>query len=198
MNGLMLRLTLLALLSCTTMRASAETYSNMSVNDVDPALRTKLVSAVTASESFEDRFEAEVWLTDMSNRLERQVPNVDERLEILRIVHQQATTAGLPPELVLAVIDVESNFDHYAISSASALGLMQVMPFWVDELGYDDKNILFDIRHNILIGCQILKHYLDMENGDLIQGLARYNGSRGKRWYGDRVLDRLRARWFRI
>ncbi len=178
--------------------ARAETFGNMSADDVDPALRSKLLDAVADAESFPDRFDAEVWLTDMSTRLEGKVTDVDERLHILRVVHQEATRAELPPELVLAVIDVESNFDRYAISYASALGLMQVMPFWVDELGYDDQNVLFDIRHNILIGCHILKHYLDMENGDLIRGLARYNGSRGQRWYGDRVLDRLRTRWFRL
>ena len=178
--------------------ARAESFGNMSADDVDPALRSKLLDAVANAESFPDRFDAEVWLTDMSARLEGKVADVDERLHILRVVHQEATRAELPPELVLAVIDVESNFDRYAISYASALGLMQVMPFWVDELGYDDQNVLFDIRHNILIGCHILKHYLDMENGDLIRGLARYNGSRGQRWYGDRVLDRLRTRWFRL
>ena len=99
---------------------------------------------------------------------------------------------------MLAVIDVESNFDRFAISSASALGLMQVMPFWVDEVGYSDKNLLFDIDFNILLGCRILKYYLDMENGDLIQGLARYNGSTGRRWYGDRVIERLRRKWYRF
>ena len=83
-------------------------------------------------------------------------------------MHQQATRAGLPPELVLAVIDVESNFDRFAISSSSALGLMQVMPFWVKELGQGDKNLLFDIDFNVLLGCQILKYYLDMEHGDLV------------------------------
>jgi len=134
----------------------------------------------------------------MSARLTRQVPNPDERLEILKIVHYRALEAGVEPELVLAVIDVESNFDRFAISSASALGLMQVMPFWVDEVGYSDKNLLFDVDFNILLGCRILKYYLDMENGDLIQGLARYNGSTGRRWYGDRVIDRLRSKWYRL
>ena len=175
-----------------------QTYSNLSPNDVDPQLRQTLIAAIEESDSFDDRFHAEVWLTDMSARLSSQVPDAAERLEILRIVHRQATRAGLAPELVLAVIDVESNFDRYAISSASALGLMQVMPFWVKEVGQDDKNLLFDVEFNVLLGCRILKYYLDMENGDLIQGLSRYNGSRGKRWYGDRVLDRLRLKWFRI
>ncbi len=163
----------------------------------DPQLREILVNAVAEADSFEDRFAAEVWLTDMSRRLARQVPNPDERLEILKIVHHEATRSDVAPELVLAVIDVESNFDRYAISSASALGLMQIMPFWVGEVGRQDKNELFDLRFNILLGCKILKYYLDMENGDLVRGLGRYNGSLGKRWYADRVIDRLRTKWFR-
>ena len=163
----------------------------------DPRLREILLTAVAEPNSFEDRFDAEVWLTDMSRRLARQVPDPDERIEILMTVHQQATRAGVTPELVLAVIDVESNFDRFAISSASALGLMQVMPFWVPELGYQDKNDLFKTHVNVLLGSYILKYYLDMEDGDLIQGLARYNGSVGRRWYSDRVIERLRTKWFR-
>lgn len=166
--------------------------------DVDPRLRQVLLAAVAEARSFDDRFTAEVWLADMSGRLARKVPDVDERLKILRTVHQQASHAALPPELVLAVIDVESDFDRFAISSASALGLMQVMPFWVKELGHSDKNLLFDIEFNLLLGCRILKYYIDMERGDLIQGLARYNGSRGRRGYSDRVIERLRTRWYRI
>jgi soluble lytic murein transglycosylase-like protein len=164
----------------------------------DPRLREILLEVVAESSSFEDRFEAEVWLTDMSRRLARQVPDPDERFQILKTVHQQATRAGVVPELVLAVIDVESNFDRFAISSASALGLMQVMPFWVKELGESDKNALFDIQFNVLLGCHILRYYLDKENGDFIKGLARYNGSVGQRWYADRVLERLRTKWFRL
>ena len=164
----------------------------------DPRLRELLLETIADAESFVDRFDAEVWLTDMSRRLARQVPDPEERLAILKTVHKHATLVGLEPELVLAVIDVESNFDRFAISSAGALGLMQVMPFWVEELGYSDKNRLFDIDFNVLLGCRILKYYLDMEKGDDIRGLARYNGSVGKRWYSDRVLDRLRTRWFRL
>jgi soluble lytic murein transglycosylase-like protein len=127
------------------------------------------------------------------------MPDAEERLDLLRIVHQQATRAEVPPELVLAVIDVESNFDRYAISSAFAIGLMQIMPFWLNELevGDGDMNQLFNAELNVLLGCRILKYYLDMEDGDLIQGLARYNGSTGQRWYADRVLDRLSTKWFR-
>jgi soluble lytic murein transglycosylase-like protein len=185
----------LNLIAITALAAAADT-SALEQRD-DPVLREMLIEAVESAQSFDDRFSAEVWLTDMSARLSRQVPNFDERLEILQTVHFRANEAGVAPELVLAVIDVESNFDRFAISSASALGLMQIMPFWVDEVGYSDKNLLFNVDFNILLGCRILKYYLDMENGDLIQGLARYNGSTGRRWYGDRVIDRLSRKWYR-
>jgi soluble lytic murein transglycosylase-like protein len=164
----------------------------------DPELRQILLTAIKDADSFQDRYEAEVWLTDMSQRLAKQVPNPKERLEILKTVHRHATHAKVSPELVLAVIDVESNFDRYAISSATALGLMQVMPFWVPELGYKDKNELFKIDVNILLGCTILRFYLDMERDDLIKGLARYNGSVGRRVYSDKVMERLRTKWYRL
>ncbi len=163
----------------------------------DPELRKILIAAVAEADSFSDRFDAEVWLTDMSHRLAKQVPDPTERLAILKAVHKHATHVNVPAELVLAVIDVESNFDRFAISSTSALGLMQVMPFWMKELGYKDKNSLFGIETNVLLGCQILRFYLEMERGNLVQGLARYNGSTGRRWYSDRVLDRVRTKWFR-
>ena len=164
----------------------------------DPELRGILLAAIADADSFQDRFDAEVWLTDMSRRLTRQVADPVERLAILKAVHKHATHAQVEPELVLAVIDVESNFDRFAISSASALGLMQVMPFWVPELGYKDKNDLFKIEVNVLLGCLILKYYIDMERGDLVKGLARYNGSVGRRVYADRVIERLRTKWFRL
>jgi soluble lytic murein transglycosylase-like protein len=164
----------------------------------DPELREILRDAIKSADSFQDRFDAEVWLTDMSRRLENQVADPNERLEILRAVHRSATRARVAPELVLAVIDVESRFDRYAISASSALGLMQVMPFWVPELGYKDKNELFKVDVNVLLGCLILKYYLDVERGDLVKGLARYNGSVGRRGYSDRVIERLRTRWFRL
>jgi soluble lytic murein transglycosylase-like protein len=186
-----------ALFVCAIAWAQAEKYSNRSPDDVDPALRLALVKAIAEADSFEDRFDAEVWLTDMSARLSSRVSNLDERLSILKTVHRQATAVDLPPELVLAVIDVESRFDRFAISTANALGLMQVMPFWIEEVGETDMNLLFDIDFNVLLGCRILKYYIEMEEGDLVQALARYNGSTGRREYGDRVLDRLRLTWFR-
>ncbi|MFL2547382.1 MAG: lytic transglycosylase domain-containing protein [Candidatus Rariloculaceae bacterium] len=164
---------------------------------IDEKLRAVLLQAVNNADSFDDRFDAEVWLSDMSQRLERQVPDLDERLHILRTVHQNATKLEIAPELVLAIIEVESNFDRYAISSSSALGLMQVMPFWVEELGGSSQSELLNVEYNILLGCQILKYYLDMEDGELVPALGRYNGSLGRRTYADKVINALRSGWFR-
>ena len=162
----------------------------------DAELRQILLDAASASDSFSDRFDAEVWLTDMSRRLERQVRDPGERIRILTRVHYEARRAGLEPELVLAVIDVESNFDRYAISVAGALGLMQVMPFWLDEIGRPGDNLLH-IDTNLRYGCTILKYYLDKENGDLRRALGRYNGSLGKRKYPNKVIDRLTRKWYK-
>ncbi len=190
----MKRLPIALILAGLAAPAGAQVVPGDARSGADPQLRTILVRAVSEADSFQDRFDAEVWLTDMSTRLAKQVPDPGERLEILRTVHHQATRIDVAPELVLALIDVESNFDRYAISSASALGLMQVMPFWVKEVGRQDKNELFDIHFNVLMGCRILKYYLDIQRGDLVRGLASYNGSVGRRWYADRVIERLRTK----
>jgi soluble lytic murein transglycosylase-like protein len=162
----------------------------------DDELRHILTQAIASSDSFADRFDAEVWLTDMSRRLDQKVADPKERLLILKTAHYEATRAELPPELVLAVIDVESNFDRFAISYAGARGLMQVMPFWLDEIGRPDDD-LFDIRTNLRMGCTILRHYLDRERGDRTRALARYNGSVGKTWYPQLVFKALGRRWYR-
>lgn len=176
---------LLCLISCSAFAAP-----------VDPVLRERLREAIEGTVSFDDKFTATVWLTDMALRLEHRVPDSDERLRILRYVHEEAQRANLHPELVLAVIDIESAFDRFAISVAGARGLMQVMPFWLNELNQPDAN-LFDIQTNLRIGCTILRYYLDMENGELTPALARYNGSVGKTWYSEKVLGRLSSRWFK-
>lgn len=162
---------------------------------LDPELREALRAAVNETASFEDRFDAEVWLVDMSARLERQVKDPEERIRILKLVHLEATRANLPPNLVLAVIDTESNFDPYAISVADARGLMQIMPFWKDEIGRPGDNLLH-IDTNLRYGCTILRHYLDKENGDLRRALGRYNGSLGKRKYPNKVIDKLTTKWY--
>ncbi len=161
---------------------------------VDPKLRELLRTAIEESDSFVDRFDAEVWLVDMSALLEKKVPDAEKRLRLLRLIHYEATRAGLYPELVMAVIDIESNFEQFAISRAGAMGLMQVMPFWLKEIGRPDDN-LFNARTNLRMGCTILRYYLDMEKGDLTQALARYNGSKGSYRYSNKVFAALNKRW---
>ena len=162
----------------------------------DDEARALLIRAITDAQSFQDRFDAEVWLTDMANRLKSwdKIP-VEERMQILRVAHQESTRAGIPPELVLSVIQVESNFDRFAISSAGARGLMQVMPFWLEELDRPGDD-LFDVRTNIRFGCIILKHYMERERGNHARALARYNGSGGQLWYPKRVFEAMRKRWY--
>ena len=157
-------------------------------------LRSLLVKAVADSDSFEDRYAAEVWLVDMSRRLSKKVPDPGKRLALLKQVHYEATRAKLYPELVLAVIEVESNFDRFAISHAGAQGLMQIMPFWLKEIGKPDDN-LFSIRTNLRMGCTILKYYLEKEKGNLTRALARYNGSLGSHRYSSKVFKALDTRW---
>ena len=140
-----------------------------------------------ASDGFEDRFDAQVWLLDMGNRLQRFVGDEPEALHILRAVHREANAAGLRPDLVLALIQVESYFDRYAVSRVGAQGLMQVMPFWKHEIGRPEDN-LTDIDTNLRYGCRILQLYLKREKGNMTRALARYNGSIGKTWYPERVM----------
>lgn len=163
--------------------------------EVDPALRKALVAAVGQAESFDNRFDAEVWLLDMSTRLKPLVPQAERRLHLLRTLHREAARADLRPELVLAVIQVESNFQRYAISWAGARGLMQIMPFWKNEIGRPDDN-LFDVDTNLRYGCTILRYYLDKAGGDVGEALARYNGSYGEYWYPARVQAALTERWY--
>lgn len=164
--------------------------------EFDPKLRQLLQEAIASDYGFEDRFAAEVWLLDMSNRLKRFVKNPETRIAILKQVHYEASRVNVAPELVLAVIEVESAFDEFAISVAGARGLMQIMPFWLNEIGLSDKN-LFKIRTNLRMGCTILRYYLDMESGNLTHALARYNGSLGRYTYPNKVLKALNSRWFR-
>ena len=132
----------------------------------DPALRQLLIKAIKSSDSFLDRFEAEVWLVDMSQRLQPFIKDEQTRLDLLRRVHREATRVELAPELVLALIEIESRFDPYAISRSGAQGLMQVMPFWLDEIGHAGDNLI-KISTNLRMGCTILKYYMDMENNTL-------------------------------
>lgn len=162
----------------------------------DPELRQRLIEAINTASSFQDRFEAEVWLLDMSTRLKPYIQNSRERLQLLKNVHHEAKQARLQPELVLAVIDIESRFDRFAVSRAGAQGLMQIMPFWLNEIGHPNDNLL-EMNTNLRMGCTILKYYLEKEKGDLRRALARYNGSLDSTIYPDKILETLRKRWFR-
>lgn len=185
------RLLILLILSGITSLSGAAAST-----EPDPRLRELLEEAVQVDYGFADRFIAEVWLLDMSNRLQKTVKDPETRIDILKQVYYEASRVNVAPELVLAIIEVESAFDEFAISVAGARGLMQVMPFWLDEIGISDKN-LFKIRTNLRMGCTILRYYLDMESGNLTRALARYNGSLGKMTYPNKVLKALNTRWFR-
>lgn len=161
----------------------------------EPELRALMQRTVAESESFQDRFDAEVWLLDMSTRLKRYVSNTQERLTLLRLVHQEASKAGLKPDLVLALIHAESRFDRFAISSVGAQGMMQVMPFWKAELGRPQDN-LTDNATNLRYGCTILSYYLKKEKGDINRALARYNGSLGKPHYPAKVIGFWQDFWY--
>ncbi len=162
--------------------------------EVDPELRAKLIQVISQTDSFNDRFDAEVWLVQKSGVLKKFVKNHEERLLILKEVHRASKSADIPPEFVLAVIQIESHFNRFAISSAGARGMMQVMPFWKKEIGRESDNLI-DLRTNLRYGCTILKHYLDRAKGDWKEALARYNGSYGKYWYPEKVLVAWQKYW---
>lgn len=161
---------------------------------VDPELRDLLKKAANETDSFADRFDGEVWLTDMSRRLQKSVPDKDFRIELLKNVHYEAHRAHIEPELVLSVIQVESNFNPYVISRVGAIGLMQVMPFWLREIGKPGDS-LFRVQTNLRYGCTILKYYLDKEHGNRVRALMRYNGTRERR-YPAQVYRAFDNHWY--
>lgn len=170
------------------------TPEGLASDQIDEELAQFLKTAIDASDSFEDSFDAEVWLVSKQDKLARYIKNPQQRLDMLRRVHKTATSFDLQPEIVLALIEVESHFDRFAVSSVGAQGMMQVMPFWKDEIGHPEDN-LTDIDTNLKYGCAILKHYMNKTNGRLMDALARYNGSYGQYWYPRRVMDAWQNNW---
>lgn len=158
------------------------------------ALQRAVADQAVDSTSFSSEDAARHWIAAMSDRLRGKLADAIMRIDFLRTVHYEAMRAGLDPQLVLAVIHVESNFRKYAVSTAGARGFMQVMPFWVDVIGTKDHN-LFHLRTNLRYGCLILRHYLDIERGNLTRALGRYNGSLGQRWYPDLVQKAWKTTW---
>jgi soluble lytic murein transglycosylase-like protein len=161
---------------------------------MDPELRGVVAASIEPTRCFDDKYERAVWFATMEPRLTRYVADGTEREQILHAVHCEARRVNIPPELVLAVMDVESRFDRYAVSSAGAVGLMQVMPFWPRELGMTNDQLV-RIADNVRMGTTILGYYLRKERGDYQRALQRYNGSLGRPKYSDAVIERLATRW---
>jgi len=170
--------------------AGAQQYELLSAS-----VRASLAAAVKDSGSVDLKdLETRAWVRAMTPRVVGRVGDEESARQFLALVRYEAMRAGLDPHLVLAVIDVESKFRRYAVSRAGARGYMQVMPFWVAQIGEPGQN-LFNARMNLRYGCTILRYYLDNEHGRLANALARYNGSLGQPGYPNRVLSALKGRW---
>jgi soluble lytic murein transglycosylase-like protein len=191
------RALLLALLTFASPAAypGAQVYEPLSAS-VQAALSKAVSDQAVPYLAFESESEARAWLSVMSARLAKRMPDRVTREEFLVTVHYEAKRAGLDPQLVLGLIQVESGFRKYAVSEAGARGYMQVMPFWVKLIGgRDADHNLFHLRTNLRYGCVILRHYLDIENGDLFRALGRYNGSLGRAPYPNSVLQAWTGSW---
>ncbi|WP_396436974.1 lytic transglycosylase domain-containing protein [Limnohabitans sp.] len=180
---------------CGTLLPAGLTHAGRQIEEpLSHAVRSALSAAVAAAAPPEpllptaaDQQAYAQWLAASSQRLARHKKNPTERQEFLQTLWYEARRAGLPLSLVLGVVQVESAFRKYAISSAGARGYMQVMPFWARLIGDGDDSRLFHMQTNLRFGCVILRHYLDRERGDIFMGLGRYNGSRGKSAYPQAV-----------
>lgn len=173
--------------------AGDQKYEPLSAS-VQAALHRSVADQASPRLAFASDAEGIAWLAAMSKRMEKHVPDVAARVDLLTTVHYEATRAGLDPQLVLGVMQVESDFRKYAISKAGARGYMQVMPFWMTLIGESGHN-LFNLRTNLRYGCTILRHYLDIERGDTFRALGRYNGSLGKSRYPNAVLRAWSGKW---
>jgi soluble lytic murein transglycosylase-like protein len=181
------------LLHSTHTLAGAQQYEPLAAS-VQAALHAAIADRAAPEPVFASITEKVNWLSAMSGRLAKRIPNDTARIELLKTVHYEAKRAGLDPQLVLGLIHVESGFKKYALSSAGARGYMQIMPFWVGLIGTPESN-LFHMRTNLRFGCTILRHYLDIEKGDLYRALGRYNGSLGKPEYPNMVRAAWENQW---
>ena len=184
---------LLAFLVPLSGYGGAQIYEPLA-DSVRQRLSRMVADRAPASMHFREPTDGQRWLAEMDRRLERRIPDRQQRLELLRTVQYEATRAALDPQLVLGIIEVESAFRKYAVSRAGARGYLQVMPFWVKLIGEPTHN-LFQEKTNLRFGCVILRHYLDLENGDYYRALGRYNGSLGRSEYPNLVLAAWRGRW---
>ncbi|WP_425485373.1 lytic transglycosylase domain-containing protein [Halomonas cerina] len=177
-----------------TFLAALPVVSSPSPMPSPDTLRDTFAGSREATRSPAEVWAARQWVNTMAPRLAGRMPDPARHQTLLTRIYHEARLAGLSPELVLAVIQVESAFQAEAVSSAGAVGLMQIMPFWIRELGLPADD-LKDPQRNLRYGCTILAHYLAVEDGDLTRALARYNGSLGKTWYPERVMRALSRHW---
>lgn len=185
---------LILLISATSICQAGNQREEPLSNSVRAMMQKSVSDLASPKLVFGSEIEGQAWMDEMSERLKKRLPNQTYREEFLRSVHYEATRAGLDPQMVLGLIHVESGFKKYAVSSVGARGYMQVMPFWVKSIGTSDQN-LFNMRLNLRYGCTILRHYIDIEKGDLYRALGRYNGSLGKPQYPNLVLGAWRKSW---
>ncbi len=181
------------LLFASNAQAGGQIYTPLSAS-VRAVLQRSVSDQAAPKLAFATQYEADFWLNEMSRRLQKSMPDAEYRMDFLKTVHYEATRAGLDPQLVLGLIEVESSFNKYAVSKSGARGYMQVMPFWVKEIGTKGQN-LFHLRVNLRYGCTILRHYLDIEKGNLFRALGRYNGTLGKPEYPNLVRAAWRNHW---
>lgn len=171
---------------------------NQQYEELSQSMKSLLHSEISDNRpmqnSFKSPIEAAEWLGEMSRRLSIFIADQNYRIEFLRSVHYESKRAGLDPQMVLAVIQVESQFSKYAVSPVGARGYMQVMPFWIKVIGNPNDN-LFHLRTNLRYGCVILRHYLDIENGNYFRALGRYNGSLGRAEYPNLIKKAFDSRW---
>lgn len=186
-------LCILALLCASDSWAGTQADTPLSAS-VRAVLQHSVSDQAAPKLAFATQYEADKWLNEMSPRLEKRLPDKNYRMDFLSTVHYESIRAGLDPQMVLGLIEVESGFKKYAVSSAGARGYMQVMPFWVREIGTTEQD-LFHLRINLRYGCTILRHYLDIEKGDLYRALGRYNGSLGRPEYPNMVRAAWHGHW---
>mgnify|MGYP000445094977 FL=1 len=158
------------------------------------SLQKSMADTASTKTAFQNPIEEKAWLAEMSKRLAKRIPDESERLEFLTTLHWEASRAGVDPQLMLGLIQVESGFRKYAVSPVGARGYTQVMPFWVRTIGTRDHN-LFQLRTNLRYGALILRHYIDIERGDLYRALGRYNGSLGRPEYPTLVVGAWKRHW---
>lgn len=186
-------LLLSALFLAQPAHAGGQLEEAMSAN-VRASLQRALADTAVTRTAFRNPADEAAWLKEMSSRLAKRMPDEAERLEFLTTLHWEASRAGIDPQLMLGLIQVESGFHKYAVSPVGARGYTQVMPFWVKTIGSPDHN-LFQLRTNLRYGAVILRHYIDMEHGDLYRALGRYNGSLGRPEYPTLVVGAWKRHW---